>query len=259
MPRAIVYRRVSTDDQAESGAGLAAQIDACRAWCDREGYELIGPYDEDEGLSGSTPLDRCPALTEAVAELAAGDVLLVQKRDRVARDRIKIAMLEALLKRRKVRLVSAAGEGTELTAADDPMAFMYRGMTDLFAEFERLLIAWRTRSALAAKKRRNERTGRVPYGRDLHDDGRRSKSGGLPVALVVNPAEAETLEKLFALRRQGWSFQRIAWALNRQGIVTKAGKPWQSSSVAWVCSAHQVSKGHLDGYPEVTTATTAEH
>lgn len=260
MPRAIIYRRVSTDDQAEHGSGLDAQDDACRAWCEREGYEPIGPFTEDGGLSGSTPLDRCPALTEAVNAMARGDVLLVQKRDRVARDRMKIAMLEALVKSRKCRLVSASGEGTDTENPNDPMAMMMRGIVDLFAEFERCLIAWRVRGALAAKKKRNERTGRVPFGKDLVDDGRRAKSvagrrrsqsGPGPIALVPNQVELDTLDLMFTLRRRGWSARRIAWSLNGQGLSTKTGKPWQPSSVHYICNAHAVTKGNPRDFSKI--------
>jgi DNA invertase Pin-like site-specific DNA recombinase len=238
MPRAVIYLRVSTEDQAESGAGEAAQLDACRAWCDRSGLEPAGPHREQGGLSGATPFDRCPGLMNALAGLQPGDVLLVQKRDRVARSQTKIAMLEALLRNRKCRLVSAYGEGTDAPDPSDPMAFLQRGLADLFAEYERILIGWRTRMALAGKRRRGERVGRVPFGQVLLDDGRRSKRGNLPNALAESAEEINVLARMIELRRNGWAYGRIAEAVNHWGYRTKAGKPWQKSSVAYVVSKH---------------------
>jgi len=39
--RAILYARVSTDEQARSGYSLAQQLEALRAYAAREGYEIL--------------------------------------------------------------------------------------------------------------------------------------------------------------------------------------------------------------------------
>jgi site-specific DNA recombinase len=39
--RAILYARVSTDEQARSGYSLAQQTEALRAYAAREGYEVL--------------------------------------------------------------------------------------------------------------------------------------------------------------------------------------------------------------------------
>jgi hypothetical protein len=38
--------------------------------------------------------------------------------------------------------------------------------------------------------------------------------------------EAETLERLKSLRAAAMGFDRIAAALNREGVATRTGKPW---------------------------------
>ena len=239
MPRAVVYRRVSDEDQVESGAGLAAQLDACRAWAARNDYTLDGDGYRDEAIGGATPIDKCPGLVDALAELRKGDVLLVAKRDRLGRDRLKLATVEAFVARKKCRIVSAAGEGTE---GDDPADVLMRHMIDAFAVYERLLIKARTRAALAAKRKRGERTGRVPFGQRIVDDGRRSVRGNAPNALVDEPDERATLAHIGRLRCSGWTFNKIAWALNRAGLQCR-GKPWQTSSIAYLCNAHGFTKG----------------
>src|SRR4051794_29255249 len=175
---AVVYLRVSTEEQSISGAGLNAQLDACRAHAARLGWELAGPAPfADEGIGGAVGLDRRPALLDAVAAMETGGVLLIAKRDRLGRDPLVIAMIEAAVRRKKGRIISAAGEGTE---DDEPSSILMRRMVDAFSEYERLVIKARTRAALRAKKRRRERTGGVPYGADLAEDGR---------TLVENPRE----------------------------------------------------------------------
>jgi DNA invertase Pin-like site-specific DNA recombinase len=228
MMRAVVYLRVSTDEQAASGLGLDAQLHACRAWAEREGAEALGPFVEEEGVGGATPLEKRTRLVEAIDAVGRGDVLLVAKRDRVARDPILTAMIEAAVKRRGGRLVSAAGEGT---ATDDPDDVLMRRIVDAFAEYERLIITARTRAALAAKRRRGERTGQVPYGAALDPDGP-ANAKGRPVRLRPDPAEANTVADVRAWRAAGWSLRRIARELDARGVPTKnGGLRWSPNSV----------------------------
>jgi site-specific DNA recombinase len=51
--RAILYARVSTDEQARSGYSLAQQIEALQAYAAREGYEVIEEV-QDSGQSGAS-------------------------------------------------------------------------------------------------------------------------------------------------------------------------------------------------------------
>jgi len=50
--RAILYTRVSIDEQARSGYSLAQQIEALRDYAAREGYEVIEEV-LDRGQSGA--------------------------------------------------------------------------------------------------------------------------------------------------------------------------------------------------------------
>ena len=228
MGRVVAYLRVSTEDQAESRAGLDAQADACRAHAERAGAELVGPF-ADPGVSGAAPLDTRPGLIEALAQLGAGDVLLVAKRDRLGRDPVAVAMIEAAVTRQGARVVSAAGEGT---ADDDPSSVLMRRIIDAFAEHERLLIKARTRAALTAKRRRGQRTGNVPIGYALVDDGQRSKAGNL-VGLVVDPAKVATMRLVRELRGEGRSLREIAGELDQRGIPTPNGAAhWSHNSIA---------------------------
>ena len=58
MSRIIIYLRVSTDEQAESGLGLEAQLAACSTVADRLGAPIAAIHQDE--LTGATPLDRRP-------------------------------------------------------------------------------------------------------------------------------------------------------------------------------------------------------
>jgi DNA invertase Pin-like site-specific DNA recombinase len=156
---AVIYRRVSTDEQAASGLGLEAQYDTCEKHTASRGWEPLAVF-TDAGVSGSTPLRERPAGAAAVAlAKATGAILVVAKLDRIGRDAID----------RMTLLRDAAKEGWRIESPDmsgidptTPEGRMMHGVMASFAEYERALIGVRTSAAINAKLRRGERWGRRP-------------------------------------------------------------------------------------------------
>ena len=213
MARRIAYLRVSTEEQARSGLGLDAQLEAIIAH--------QGEPDEvfrDDGFTGSTA--KRPGLHGALDALGKGDALVVAKRDRLARDTFLSAWIEKECKRRGARTISAAGEGTE---SDDPASVLMRTIIDAFAEYERNLIAARTAEAMAQKRKRGEKTGGdVPFGYRALDGGR----------LEEDPDEQAALELMRQLREEGESLRQVGAELERRGVLTKRGNTrWHATTV----------------------------
>ena len=50
---AVIYARVSTKGQAESGVSIDTQLKTCRSWCRQNGVEIVGEF-HDDGISGTT-------------------------------------------------------------------------------------------------------------------------------------------------------------------------------------------------------------
>jgi DNA invertase Pin-like site-specific DNA recombinase len=215
--RAFAYLRVSTDRQFEGGAGIAAQHAACQQWADRQGIPISEIFIE-EGISGSTGLDKRPALLQAISSLCKGDVLLVARRDRLGRDPFGVAMIEAGVTRKKAKIVSAAGEGTD---SDDPSSILMRRMIDAFSEFERNIIRGRTKSAMAAKKLKGERVGHIPFGFQLAEGNR----------IEPNQTEQAILAQIRELRLSGMSIREIAKELNDRGTFNRNGNRWNHESI----------------------------
>lgn len=217
--RAYGYLRVSTDGQADSGLGLDAQRTAIAAAAARHELALADAF-TDAGISGALELAERPGLFAAVNALKRGDTLIVAKRDRLGRDVIAVAMIERLVARKRARILSAAGEGTEGT---DAAAQLQRRIIDAFAEYERLIIGQRTKAALTAKRERGERAGNVPYGFRLNADGRR---------LDADAAEQRVIALLRELAAAGFTLRQVAAELNRQGFRTRRGSAWRHQYVA---------------------------
>jgi DNA invertase Pin-like site-specific DNA recombinase len=215
-PSAIGYIRVSTEDQA---LGPEAQRAALEAWAGRNGVELVAVF-EDLGVSGAAALDRRPGLLSALDALNANgaSVLLIAKRDRLARDTMTAAMVERLAERARARIVSADGVGD----GEGPEAMLMRRIVDAFAEYERALIRGRTRNALAVKKGRGERVGAVPLGSKVGADGQ---------TLETEAHEMEIVNVVRELRAAGMSIRGITAELERRGHRNRAGNPVAATQV----------------------------
>jgi DNA invertase Pin-like site-specific DNA recombinase len=217
--KVVGYVRVSTEDQ---NLGPDAQRAALQRWCASNGAELVAVH-EDHGISGGAPLEKRLGLMAAVADLTVhgAGVLLVAKRDRLARDVMLATMLDRMVEREGARVQTADG----VANGDGPEAALMRGMLDLFAAYERGIIRARTKAALAVKKSRGEKLGgSVPFGF--------ASSGA---ALVKDPAEQAVLATVHQLRADGLSFRAIAERLNTDGAPAR-GARWHATTVGNILS-----------------------
>lgn len=227
---AVVYRRVSTTEQADSGLGLTAQLVACRQYAEAHGLEIVADY-VDAGVSGGKPLAECPALLEALAVLPVGGVLLVARRDRLGRDVFRVASIEVEVQRRRGSVVSAAGEGN----GDDPSSLFLRRILDASAEHVRAVLRARTRAALAVKRSKGERLGTTPTGYITTEEG----------VLVGLPEELAAVERARELHRAGVSLRKVAERLEAEGFRPKRSGRWHASTVRSIVRRRYVEEAGL--------------
>jgi DNA invertase Pin-like site-specific DNA recombinase len=200
--KVVAYIRVSTEDQH---LGPEAQLAAIEQWAARQGVTLVAIH-RDIGVSGATPLADCTGLMAALEDLGVhgAGILIVSKRDRLARDVMKAAMVEARAEALGARVTSTAGEGD----GTDPSAKLMRQIVDAFAEYERALIGARTKAALAAKKVKGERIGGIPYGFSSVDG-----------KLVPNEDEQRVILQAKYLSSTGLSMRGICAKFAVEGVV----------------------------------------
>jgi len=209
MVDAIGYLRVSTDDQAGSGAGLAVQRAAILAEAERRGWHLVDVI-EDAGYSGKS-LKR-PGITIALEALRSkrADTLVVAKLDRLSRSMLDFAALMQRSTKEGWCLVALDLGVDTTTPAGEAMA----NVMATFAQFERRLISQRTKDALAVKRAQGVQL------------GRRSTLSRDTVARIVQE------------RSEGRSLQAIADGLTSDGVEAgQGGKRWYASSVRAVIAS----------------------
>ncbi len=124
--RAILYVRVSTDEQVEHGFSIPEQKRDLIAHAEREGWQIVDVI-KDEGHSGAVGVR--PGLDRVMeyADAGAIDVVLAKKRNRLFRDRYIRMGYERALEKRGVRLMALDDTGHEFAdAVMDEFADWYR-------------------------------------------------------------------------------------------------------------------------------------
>ncbi|MDP9474596.1 MAG: recombinase family protein [Actinomycetota bacterium] len=214
--KAILYARVSGEEQAKKGFSLSDQRDSLRRWAEREGYEVIEEL-ADEGWSGAY-LQR-PGLDRVRELVAAGGVSVVAT---LFRDRLARGVYAQMLKE------EFAAHGTRLIALniqldDSPEGDLQGGIMDQFAAYERAKIAERTRRGKLQKARQGKilRNSRAHYG-FRHDEAGE--------AYVVNEDEMAVVRRIFREVAEGSSLHSIKRALDLEGVPTpNGGRYWGPS------------------------------
>src|SRR5918995_566518 len=145
--RAILYARVSTDEQARSGYSLAQQLEALRDYAAREGYEVLEEV-VDAGQSGAS-LER-PGMDRVRDLVATGgvSVVLAQDRDRFAREPAYLYLLRREFEEHGCELRSLNDRGD-----DTPEGELTDGILDQLSKFERAKTAERSRRGKLRKAR----------------------------------------------------------------------------------------------------------
>jgi DNA invertase Pin-like site-specific DNA recombinase len=140
----VGYARVSTTD-----TNPALQLDALLgAGCQR--------LFTDEGVSGGAK--KRPQLDQALAVLHPDDVLVVWRLDRLGRSLSNLIELTSDLGTRGIGFRSLS-ESIDTTSSQGKLVLHMLGA---LAEFERSLLAERTRAGLSAAKQRGAKLGRRP-------------------------------------------------------------------------------------------------
>ena len=206
----VAYTRVSTEEQAASGAGLDAQQASIEAEVARRGWTLLETY-TDAGISGKSVANR-PALAVALAAVESGEAgtLVVAKLDRLSRSLLDFAELMARAQRNGWNLV-ALDLGIDLST---PAGEFLASVMASAAQWERRIIGQRTRDALAAKRAAGVRLGRPSQ---------------VPV---------DVLDRIADARSAGRSLRGIAADLTAAGVPTvRGGGQWSGSTVQAVLAS----------------------
>jgi DNA invertase Pin-like site-specific DNA recombinase len=233
--RYVVYLRVSTDQQADTGRGLEVQEQACRAWL-RGKHRLTRIY-TDAGRSGSADIGDRPGLAGALGELVddRADALLVYRLDRLARDLVLQEQLLAQLHKlgKELRSCSPTEDANLLHDPDDPARALTRQILGSIAQYERSMIRLRLKAGKARKALEGGYIGGAPpYG-----------YAAVRGQLVPLPDEQKALKLMCRLVDRGTSYRGVVAELERRGIPSRApSRKWLPNTIWLIVNREKAKK-----------------
>jgi len=189
--RCAIYTRKSTEEGLDQEFNsLDAQREAGESFIQSqhgEGWVCLPERYDDGGYTGGN-MDR-PALKRLVADIEGGkiDCIVAYKVDRLSRSLLDFARIMETLEKHSVSFVSV----TQQFNTTNSMGRLMLNVLLSFAQFEREIIAERTRDKIHAARRKGKWTGGHPLlGYDVAPDGGR---------LIVNEDEARRVAAIFEL------------------------------------------------------------
>ncbi|QDP40787.1 recombinase family protein [Radiobacillus deserti] len=220
----IVYVRVSTDKDEQKDS-IGNQIDICRYWLEENHFEWNeSSILKDEGKSGTLFLERT-AMQLILQKARNREIKMVVFKSitRLARD------LKDALEIKEILI----GHGVRVVTMEEGYDSLYEGKNDMKFEMYSMFAAQypKTQSvsisaALAAKVRRGDHIGKIPYGYDRIDQ-----------KLVIKEEEAKVIRQIFHwYNYHGYGMKTIVRMLNEgvengEILPPRNKKHWQITSV----------------------------
>lgn len=201
------YLRVSGLGQVD-GEGFPRQRSAVESKAQAMGWSIDGTFAE-EGVCGAVEGTARPMWTALLGACVAGDRIIVERLDRLARELLVQETMIRDLKARKVQLVSATEDVD--TLLDTPERVMIRQILGAVAQLDRTNIVRKLRdSRLRVKAKLGRCEGRKPYG--------------------YRPGEVAVLGRMQQLRSSGLSYDAVANSLNAEGFKTRSNSLWNAGT-----------------------------
>ncbi len=231
MKKAVIYIRVSTEEQAIYGTSPDVQRDACLLLAAQMGAQVVDVC-PDLGISGVRYSSR-PGIQRALKAIEAGEasMLIATKIDRVGRSAAVILDIAS-------RVRKAGGELVTQDAKFDNSAMgqftltLFAGM----AEMERNTIRDRTNSGRVRRAQEGiqPQRGRSPFG--LHVVSSKEKDRGLypeaSAGTYLLTEQAPLVAEMFRRYVGGASLREVCRWLNESGIGTQfGGQYWRPSQL----------------------------
>lgn len=210
---AMAYMRCSGASQVDRDS-FPRQTIAIAACCRSKGLDLAREYRE-EAVPGKLDEEHRPAFQQMISDMLASGcrTIVIEGMSRLAREYRTQEHLIIYIASKGITLISA-DTGEDITAAmmGDPMRRALVQIQGIFSELDKNLLVAKLRKARERQKAATGRSeGVKPFG---------TKEG-----------ETETLSMMRSLRAAGQSCDRIADALNSNGVPTRKGGAWLGCTV----------------------------
>lgn len=208
----VIYARYSS--HAQRDVSIEQQIRACKKFAERHDIQIVNVY-EDRALTGTN--DKRPGFQQMIqdAKKNGWNYVIVYTLDRFARDRYDSAVYKRQLKNCNVKVLSAMEN-----ISDDPTGILMESLLEGLAEYYSKELSRKVQRGHEDNAQKCLVNGALPLGYVKGQDSR----------YQIHEPEAEIIREIFRRVRDREMLCEIIEDLNRRGVTTKQGKPWNRSS-----------------------------
>ena len=235
MTKAIVYIRVSTNEQADKGYSLGNQKKKCQAYCISQDYQIVETI-VDDGKSAKDLYREGANKVLTMLENKEADTLVILKLDRLTRSVKDLGNILDHMQKFEWALVAVRDNLDTNTATGRLMLNLLTSVS----QWEREITAERTAEALQHKRSKNEKTG---GNREFGYEVAERKEDGKKV-YKESQHEQKVIQLIKELKSNGMSLQAIAKELKKRKVKTVSGKTtWAVWTISKILKRNGVEVG----------------
>ena len=245
--RAVIYLRVSTDEQVKSGYGLAAQLEVCQKYAATYGYTVVA-VKRDEGLSGTLPMSERDGITQAITMGVVGeaDIILAYAQDRYARDTGVWSSIRSAATKAGMQLLTVKENTNFAAQASQFMGDIHAAV----AAEERRTIAARLYGGRRQKAARNGRgSAALPHGfRKIVE----TVNNQIVEHIEIDSETQKAIRTMIAARDAGKTYRQIAEIMTQAKFEkTRGGTTWSFGNVQQLLQHEQLYKTGIRTWDDV--------
>ena len=235
--RAALCARYSSREQ-DGTSTIESQLRECRSYARRHGLTVVEDAIYIDRAREGGYAERRDAFKAMIAAAQRTprpfEKILVWKFSRFARNREESAIYKGLLRRRGIEVISVSEPVDHHSAT----GILTEGLIEVIDQFYSVRLAEDVRRGQIQTALEGFSTGgQAPYGYRRHEvpdpHGRTDRTGRgiLRVTLVIEPAEAVIVRRIFVAYDGGAGYKRIVVGLNQDGLPGPGGGSWDVSAV----------------------------
>jgi DNA invertase Pin-like site-specific DNA recombinase len=224
MRQAIIYTRFSPRANADKCESCEVQRDYCEKYAAAHGMEITAVFD-DPDVSGADEYRE--KLWQAIEALQKGGVLVVYKRDRLARNVYLSEQINRAVEKKGATIEAVTGD----VQGNSAETVMIRQVLAAIAEYERKMIAARTKHAMRFHMSQGRRMGsECPYGWEPDPAD--------PKRMLPCRRELKVVEEIRAKHAEGMAYHAIMTWLNKERRDLARHGAWNAKTVRKICLAN---------------------
>jgi site-specific DNA recombinase len=224
MTSALIYARVS-DDPTGQGRSTDSQIDECRRWADREGWEVVDVIEDIDRSASRHATKVREGWADVVTAIESGDVdvLVTWEASRAQRDLMQYTKLRKLCERTGTQW-AYSNSVHDMTDSTDRFR---TSMDAVMAESESDKISDRVSRGVRSAAMDGRPSGRRLYGyRNVYDP-----DTGRLIGQEPDEVQSVIVAEVVARFLSGESIRGIARDLNARGVSTAGGYEWRNATL----------------------------